>query len=60
MIASFSFDSTAHTTQWPNYFTQRAVMIKSNASEIQQGTGASYKFKLIDKLTPHERSCFVI
>ena len=27
-------------------------------SEIQQGTGARFKFKLIDKLTPpHERSC---
>ena len=31
-------------------------MSKPNASEIQQGTGASYKFKVIDKLTPHERS----
>ena len=39
-------------------WSRSTVLNRPGGSEIQQGTGASFKFQPIDKLTPpHERSC---
>ena len=41
MIASFSFASTAHVTQWSNYLTQRAEIFASTI-KFNGSTGEEY------------------
>ena len=36
MIASFSFASTAHVTQWSNYLTQRAEILSRRSNLTPQ------------------------
>ena len=38
MIASFSFASTAHVTQWSNYQTQRAEILSRRSNLTPQQT----------------------